>query len=56
MFPPSSLICSVTIASPSQMVAKTPEKTSERWSSRALMLRRKDKRRQKRRGPLGVLC
>lgn len=54
MFPPRSLICSVTIASPSQTVAKTPEKTSERWSSRAFMLRRKESRRQKSRGPLRV--
>lgn len=52
MLPPRSLICNVTMASAIQTVAKTPLKTSERWSSRALMERRKDKSKQKSKGPL----
>jgi hypothetical protein len=46
------LIWKVTIASAIQIMAKTPLKTSERWSSRALIERRKDRRRQKSSGPL----
>lgn len=52
MLPPRSLIWKVTTASAIQIMAKTPLKTNERWSSRALIERRKDRSRQKSSGPL----
>lgn len=52
MLPPRSLIWKVTIASANQIMAKTPLKTSLRWSSRALIERRKESSRQKSSGPL----
>lgn len=52
ILPPRSLICNVTIASAIHIMANTPLKTSERWSSRAFKLSRKDSSRQKRSGPL----
>lgn len=52
MLPPRSLIWKVTTASAIHIMAKTPLKTNERWSSRALIERRKDKSRQKSSGPL----
>lgn len=56
MLPPRSLIWKVTMASAIQIIAKTPLKTSERWSSRALMERRKDMSKQKSSGPLEKVC
>lgn len=52
MLPPRSLIWKVTTASAIQIMAKTPLKTNERWSSRALIERRKDRSKQKSSGPL----
>jgi hypothetical protein len=54
MVPPRSLIWKVTIASAIQIIAKTPLKTCERWSSRALIERKKDRSRQKSSGPLEI--
>lgn len=51
MFPPSSLICSVTTASPIQTMAKTPLKTMSFWSGWAQKLSSKLSSRQKIRGP-----
>jgi hypothetical protein len=56
MVPPRSLIWKVTIASAIQIIAKTPLKTCERWSSRALIERRNDRSRQKSSGPLMKVC
>jgi hypothetical protein len=54
IFPPRSLICRVTTASPIQIIEKTPEKTSDDWSSCARIERNMLSRRQKMRGPLGI--
>lgn len=55
MLPPNNLICSVTTASPIQMMANTPEKTPDRWESCARKDSRKLSRRQKSKGPLVVM-
>ena len=52
MFPPSSLICAVTTASPIQMKAKTPEKTRVFCSDEAVIERSRLRSRQKMSGPL----
>ncbi len=51
MLPPSSLICSVTTASPIHTMAKMPLKTTSLWASRALKLSSRLSSRQKIRGP-----
>lgn len=51
MLPPSSLICSVTTASPIQTMAKTPEKTRSFWSPFAPHERNRLSSRQKMSGP-----
>jgi hypothetical protein len=52
MFPPSSLIWSVTAASPIQTSAKTPEKAKDFCSGSARKEMNKLRSRQKSRGPL----
>ena len=52
MFPPSNLICIVTTASPIQMSAKTPEKTTLFCSLFAVIERSKLSNRQNINGPL----
>ena len=54
MFPPSSLICIVTTASPIQTRAKTPEKTMVFCSLDAVMESRRLRSKQNIRGPLRV--
>ena len=51
MLPPSSLICSVTTASPIQTMAKTPEKTRSFWSPFAPHERNRLSSKQKMSGP-----
>lgn len=55
IFPPRSFICSVTTASPIQTMVKTPEKTSDDWSSCARMDRNMLRSKQKMRGPLPMV-
>lgn len=52
MLPPSNLICSVTIASPSQTMVNTPEKTNDDCSSLARIDRNMLRSKQKINGPL----
>ena len=52
IFPPSSLICSVTTASPIHTMEKTPEKTSDDCSSFARTDRNMLKSKQNMSGPL----
>lgn len=52
MFPPSSLICKVTTASPIQTIEKTPEKTRSDCSLEARRERNMLSKRQNISGPL----
>lgn len=52
MFPPRSLICAVTTASPIHTRANTPEKTTVFCSDEAVIERSRLSNRQKIRGPL----
>ena len=52
MFPPNSLICSVTIASPSQTIVNTPENTNDDCSSLARIDKNMLRSKQKISGPL----
>jgi hypothetical protein len=54
MFPPRSLICKVTTASPIQTMVNTPENTRLDCSSDALMDKNMLRRRQNINGPLKV--
>lgn len=52
MFPPSSLICNVTTASPIQTIEKTPEKTRDACSPFARIDKNILSSKQKMSGPL----